>query len=484
MKKLIILLAAVGLFVSCSKEEPIAPATQKVQEQEAPVQLTGEEAGEGQIRLSLRMELDDFDQVPGGFDDAQKARAVIPQINTGAANRQVVDLRAYADQDGRINGMLFIWDTVKDRVVPFNAPFRIYNDGKSIGYEGVVSGFPKLPPGYTKRPDYRTWFENMVDRQMKDCYVTAVIGNDPGRQSFTNKGPHVIQGWDDKVQLPANFVMLKSELNPLGWRENEKGDKGGKVHEISVKNDARMKLRMMGYLMMLRIHNAFPQYVVRANVDRNGSNGEYVAGGKRFRALRPPLLAHIDLSSTLSAAQDQKLELIKGRLYSKPEGAAYVLNERNFNGVNEDARGGYEYARYKNMVSIPTSQSQPGALPAKGDVVVAMYFPQSGDYGSVGFSRAAPYFYDGSAFSKAEAGTNRYYGIKIGGLDKLVKSRPLAERDAYTKFSKSLENKVYYPVITVEPQVFFAPQGVSARTFLQYQGWTNNNNIAKWEAIP
>lgn len=483
MKKLIVLLAVVGLFASCSKEEPIAPATQKVQEQEAPVQLTGEEAGEGQIRLSLRMELDDFEQVPGGFGDVQKARAVIPQINTGAAEGRVVDLRAYADENGRINGMLFVWDKVKNRVVPFNAPFRIYNDGKSIGYEGLVSGFAKLPPGYTKRPDYRTWFENMVARKMEDCFVTAVIGNDPGRQSFTNKGPHVIQGWDDKVQLPANFVMLKSELNPLGWREDDKGNKGGKVHEISVKNNGRMKLRMMGYLMMLRIHNSFPQYVVRANVGSNGSNGEYVAGGKRFRALRPPLLAHIDLSSTLSAAQDQKLTLEKGYLLSKPGDAAYVLNERNFKGVNEDARGGYEYARYKNMVPIPTSQSQPGALPAKGDVVVAMYFPQSGDYGSVGFSPVAPkYFYDGSAFSKAEAGTNRYYGIQSGGWDKLVKSRPLAERDAYVKFSKSLENKVYYPVIKVEPQVFSAPVQVGTNIFKQYQNWTNT--FGKWEPIP
>lgn len=56
MRKLVILVAAVGLLASCSKETPVAPATPKVQEQEAPVTLTGEEAGEGQIRLSLTMD--------------------------------------------------------------------------------------------------------------------------------------------------------------------------------------------------------------------------------------------------------------------------------------------------------------------------------------------------------------------------------------------------------------------------------------------
>ena len=478
MKQLIVLLAAVGLFASCSKEEPIAPATQKAQELEAPVVLTGEEAGEGQIRLSLRMEVENFEQVAGGFEDGQKARAVIPQINVGAANGNLIDLRAYADKDGRIEGMIYIYDSKKNRTVPFRAPFVVYNDGKSIGYDGLVSGFPKLPPGYTSKPDYRTYFENMVDRNMEDCFVTVVIGNNPGSLSFTNKGPYVINSWDDKVQLPANFVMMKSDRYPLFMRD----DKGGKVHEITVRNNGRMKLYMMGYLMMLRIHNGFPQYVVRANVGSNGNNGEYIADGKRFRALRPPLFAQIDLSPTLSAAQDQKLTFDKGSIYSEPmTSAAYQINEENFKGEGGTA-GSYGFARYKKTVYIPAGQSQPGDLPAKGDVVVAMYFPEPGDYGSVGFHPEATYGYDRSMFTKAQAGSNYYYGIKTSLQDKLVKSKPLARHGAYLRFSKRLDNKVYYPVIKVEPQVFSTPLGVSDGTFRQYQHWTNN--IAKWEAIP
>ena len=143
MRKLVILVAAVGLLASCSKETPVAPATPKVQEQqEAPVTLTGEEAGEGQIRLSLTMELDNFEQIAGGFDDSQEPRAVKPTINTGAAGNKLVNLRAYADpKSDRIKGMLYVYDAITKKTVAFNAPFRIYNDGKSIGYDGLVSGF-------------------------------------------------------------------------------------------------------------------------------------------------------------------------------------------------------------------------------------------------------------------------------------------------------------------------------------------------------
>ena len=455
------------------------PTEPKAQDQEAPVVLTGEEAGEGQIRLSLRMEVEDFEQVAGGFEDGQKAKAIIPQINTGAADKKLIDLRAYADKDGRIEGMIYIYDDVKKRTVPFRAPFVVYNDGKSIGYDGLVSGFPKLPPGYTSKPDYRTYFENMVDRKMDKCFVAVVIGNNAGSLSFTNKGPYVINSWDDKVQLPANFVMMKSDRYPLGWRD----DKGGKVHEITVRNNGRMKLYMMGYLMMLRIHNGFPKYVVRANVDKNGENGEYIADGKRFRALRPPLFAQIDLSPTLSAAQDQKLTFDQGFFYSEPmTSAAYQINEENFKGMGGTG-GSYGFARYKNVVYIPAAgQSEPGVLPAKGDVVVAMYFPEPGDYGSVGFHPQATYGYDRSMFTKAEAGSNYYYGIKTTLQDKLVKSRPLARHGAYPRFSKSLDNKVYYPVIKVEPQAFSTPLGVSKGVFANYKDWTLNR--AKWEAIP
>jgi len=477
VRKLVILVAAVGLFASCSKETPIAPATPKVQEQqEAPVTLTGEEAGEGQIRLSLTMELDNFEQVAGGFDAAQEPRAVVPSINTGAANNKLIDLRAYADAGSdRIKGMLYVYDaTAKDCVVAFNAPFRISKDGKSIGYDGLVSGF-------VDGSDYKKNFEKMVKKHMNNCFVTAIIGNDPGNLNFTNKGPYIINNWDDNVKLPNNFVMLKSEANPIGWRNNL----GGKVHEITVKNNGRMKLRMMGYLMMLRLHNGFPQYVTRMNPTAYVQNiPVYVDGnGKRYRTQRPPLMAFIDLSPTLSAAQDQQLSFDPqgGKMYMDPK----KVNETHFNGKFKDVVIGqpdrYRYMQYKQYVSVPVGRPTPGIVPAKGDVVVAMYFPQVDDYGAVGYQLAGPYFYDGSGFTLDPA-TGQYFEVKSGN-DKLEKSKPI-NVGSNNSYRKSRDNVVYYPVIYIQPQPRNTQAKVSTQgVFNQCKNWTNAATTP-WEPIP
>ena len=468
MRKLVILVAAVGLLASCSKETPVAPATPKVQEQqEAPVTLTGEEAGEGQIRLSLTMELDNFEQIAGGFDDSQEPRAVKPTINTGGGNK-LVNLRAYADpKSDRIKGMLYVYDAITKKTVAFNAPFRIYNDGKSIGYDGLVSGF-------VDGSDYKKNFEEMVAKKMSNCYVTAIIGNNPGSLNFTNKGPFVINNWDDNVTLPDNFVMLKSESNPIGWRTN----KGGKVHEITVQNNGRMKLRMMGYLMMLRIHNGFPQYVTRMKPTQPTQNIPiYVDGaGKRYRMQRPPLVVHLELNPTLSAAQDQQLTFVldkgEGRMIMTPG----AINETYFEGKYRDGST-YRFMRTKQSIQLPVGRPAPGAVPAKGDVVVAMYFPQADDFGAIGYYNY-PNFYDGSAFTLNDP-QGQYYTIKAN--NKLEKSKP-SRFGSTTPYSKSLENKVYYPVIMVEPKPLNVPFSVTGNLFNWYKGIMANN--AAWEAIP
>ena len=469
MRKLVILVAAVGLLASCSKETPVAPATPKVQEQqEAPVTLTGEEAGEGQIRLSLTMELDNFEQIAGGFDDSQEPRAVKPTINTGAAGNKLVNLRAYADPGSdRIKGMLYVYDAITKKTVAFNAPFRIYNDGKSIGYDGLVSGFVD---GST----YKENFEEMVANRMKNCYVTAIIGNDPGSLNFTNKGPFVINSWDDNVTLPDNFVMLKSEANPIGWRTN----KGGKVHEITVQNNGRMKLRMMGYLMMLRLHNGFPQYVTRMKPTQPTQNIPiYVDGaGKRYRMQRPPLVVHLELNPTLSAAQDQQLTFVldkgEGRMIMTPG----AINETYFEGKYRDGST-YRFMRTKQSIQLPVGRPAPGAVPAKGDVVVAMYFPQADDFGAIGYYNY-PNFYDGSAFTLNDP-KGVYYTIKAN--NKLEKSKP-SRFGSTTPYSKSLENKVYYPVIMVEPKPLNVPFSVTGNLFNWYKNIMTTGTA--WEAIP
>jgi len=458
-------LAVVGIFASCSKETPVVSTGSKAQDQEAPVTLSdGGADGEEGIRLSLRLDVEDFEEVAGGFGATQQARAVIPGINTGAADKKLVDLRAYIDGTGkhadRLTGMIYIYDGKTKKHVPFNAPFRVYNDGKSIGYDGLVSGFDA-------NGDYKDIFAAMVKREMKDCYVSVIIGNDLGSLNFTNKGPHVITSWGDDVKLPQNFVMLKSEANPIGWRKN----KNGKVHEISTENDVPMKLRMMGYLMMLRIRNSFSPYVRMDNA------------GKSYRALRPAMRTYLDLSPTLSAARTQVLTFSgsRGGQFFMRAGSA---NTEHFKDItvdnplvqNEETR----YMQYKHVIDVPVSTTAAGDVPAKGDLVVAMYFPQVDDHGAVGIRRAEPYFYDGSAYSMDPNGKYEAYNPTNERPDKIRKSKP-AGVESDVKFKKSLDNKVYYPIIDVKPALFPYSRSITPKIRNYYTSWVS---AATWEAIP
>lgn len=450
------------------------PTGPKAQDQEAPITLSdGGADGEEGIRLSLRLDVENFEEVAGGFDATQQARAVFPTINTGAADKKLIDLRAYADGVGgspdRLTGMIYIYDRTERVHVPFNAPFRVYNDGKSIGYDGLVSGFDSSPT-------YKKYFDKMVARHMENCYVSVIIGNDPGSLNFTNKGPYIISSWDDGVTLPGNFVMLTSEANPLWWRDN----KNGKVHEISTLNNTRMKLRMMGYLMMLRIRNTFPEYVTK--IDRKTNTPYTDANGKKgYRALRPPMWGRLDLSPTLSAAQEQQLSYDNNsgtRFYMKPK----VVDETHFTGKNKKSYIGqptrYGYMEYNERIMVPVSTTPRGELPAKGDYVVAMYFPQADDYGSVAIRREYPFFYDGSVFSLVPGGSYQ----TLGDFDnKLVKSKPSG--DPRTKFKKALNNKVYYPIIEISPKSVGRPESV-ASGWPTNQYWDFVDNQLKWEPIP
>ena len=251
-----------------------------------------------------------------------------------------------------------------------------------------------------------------------------------------------------------------------------------------------MKLRMMGYLMMLRIHNGFPQYVTRMNPPAKYANSNkgknipvYVDGaGKRYRMQRPPLVVNLDLSPTLSAAQDQQLTFVRekteGKMVMKPKS----VNGTYFNGrFRESTRVGepdsYRFMQTKQSIELPVGRPAPGALPAKGDLVVAMYFPQADDFGAIGYSYA-PNYYDGSAFTLNDP-QGRYYTIKA--YNKLEKSRP-SRFGSTTPYSKALENKVYYPVIMVEPQPLNTPRDIRENYFNWYKDFTENK--ASWEPIP
>ena len=85
MKKLFMLLAVAGIFASCSKETPVVSTGPKAQDQEAPVTLSdGGADGEEGIRLSLRLDVENFEEVAGGMEAAAQEKTVMRTIKTGA----------------------------------------------------------------------------------------------------------------------------------------------------------------------------------------------------------------------------------------------------------------------------------------------------------------------------------------------------------------------------------------------------------------
>ena len=130
---------------------------------------------------------------------------------------------------------------------------------------------------------------------------------------------------------------------------------------------------------------------------------------------------------------------------------------------------------------VPVSTTPRGELPAKGDYVVAMYFPQADDYGSVAIRREYPFFYDGSVFSLAPGSSYQ----TLGDFDnKLVKSKA-SDKNPRIKHRKALNNKVYYPVIEISPKPVGSPVPVTNRWEIsQYDYFINKDPAIKWEPIP
>ena len=130
---------------------------------------------------------------------------------------------------------------------------------------------------------------------------------------------------------------------------------------------------------------------------------------------------------------------------------------------------------------VPVSTTPRGELPAKGDYVVAMYFPQATDYGSVAIRREYPFFYDGSVYSLAPGSSYQ----TLGDFDnKLQKFQPKVGSKEPHK--KALNNKVYYPIIEISPKPVSSPVPVRPNSWeaSQYDYFINRDPSIKWEPIP
>ena len=463
MKKLFILLALGGILYSCTKEAPVTPSVEPEpgKQQDAPVDLTKGSGSEDGLRVSFTAEVAPFEEVAGAPDEAGESRGASAIINPGAANNKFVDLRALADGTDasgtpRVYALTYIYDNVADERVAFWTPLKISNDGKSLSYDEAIDD------KFHGTANQKAIFRRMIHKKMRDSYISILIGlksvseTNPAIATYINPGAHRIDNWQQGAALPNNFVLIKSEANKLEWRI----DKKGKHYEVGIEGDRRIKFRMMGYLMMIRAYNHFPEYVYKRQYTGT-SNGQYHtapvfdANGKQYRTRRPNLNIAIHLSEGLSPVKKLYHEFSADGRFSFYEergsnGFRYDHNTETFlPGPTTHLWDGEHYHYLKAQINgsdavasiAPKSpQPTPSKYPQVGETVIALYFPLANDQGTVTVTAAKPpYFYAGTSYSQ---GTGNYQQNK----DKYF----YYEGYKMTKKNKNMEGKVYYPIFDIK----------------------------------
>lgn len=503
MKKLFILLALGGMLYSCTKETPVTPSvdpTEKEQ-QDAPVDLTKGSGSENGLRVSFTAELAPFEEVAGAPDEAGEAKGASAIINPGAANNKFVDLRALADATDasgtpRVYALTYIYDNVANERVAFWTPLKISNDGKCLSYDEAIDD------NFKGTANQKAIFRRMINKRMRDSYISILIGlksvseTNPAIATYINPGAHRIDNWQQGAALPNNFVLIKSESNKLEWRI----DKKGKHYEVGIQGDRRIKFRMMGYLMMIRAYNHFPEYVYKRE-PAGISNGHYHtspvfdANGKQYRTLRPNLNVAIHLSEGLSPVKKLYHGFSSdGKFYFDHNGRGengfrYDLNTETFlPGPSVHRWDGEHYTYLKAQIngsdavaSIAPKNPQPtpSKYPQVGETVVALYFPLADDQGTVTVTAAKPArFYTGNTYSQ---GTGGY---------KQNKERYFYYRGyEMTKTNKNMEGKVYYPIFNITYNEYgrstALPMTVANHTkdFEFYKKWTSDP-ARNWQPEP
>lgn len=412
MKKLFLMFAAIGALASCSKETPIVTVPQE----NAPVTLDSDPS-KGSIRLSFTANVDAFQQIAGGFDADQQAKAIVPTIDTKAANNKFVSLRAEADEAGKttVASTLIIYEKGTNNVVTLFAPLEVVKDGKSLSFGRNIDAFT------VSAPTEKAKLDAMIAKNMQDCYLSVMVGNDEGKTSFSNKGVHVINSWDDDVKLPSNFVLLKNEGTPLELKDGS----------IVVKDSKAITLKMQGYLMMLRFHN---------HSTINGIENSSIYQNYPLDLIIGPSLSLVQNLKYSFNSTDGKISFSP----SPTNEWAYEFNTEKFTTGREitvEGKKSYEYLTPKDLEIKVKASSEPTAsiLPKKGDQVIALYFPQPDDYGAISFLRARP--------KGKIQGPPAHDPYQPTYQKRLLKKHKPSGLESADKWKKSLENKVYYPVI-------------------------------------
>lgn len=450
MNKLFTLLASVGLLYSCTKEAPLVQTPPQLHAESS--YSSSDSIYEGAIRFRFTAEVAPFEEVVGGLDEAQQARGISTTINTHeVATRQFINLRAMGDAKGTIKGFLKVYDKGTNKSVSFMIDMKVSEDGKTVSYDGLFDRYTGPEAEELKA---------MLSSNLKDVYASIIIGSNGQNTLFDNKGAYSFV-WQNGAQLPADFVMLKSEENKLEVRTDEET----KHRDIIFKDKESIKLKLQGYLMILQFHNSFPKYALKPDAPANPGSASRSTppspqATEQERVERPPLKVKLEFSSELSLVHKTMLQVHKGgifRLARVPGNAgwSFTYDLEHFAGIEEYTEGNTKKYRYLEalegpnkplVIEVPvSSKPSPTLYPSVGDRVVALYFPTPSDFGMIAYNAIESPFYNASdeSMTVPEPGKPSVR-LKILGQGSFIRKSKNS--------TKKMEGKVYYPTLPIQPK--------------------------------
>lgn len=456
MKKLFVLLAAVGIFASCSKEAPVLPAADKVQG--ATSAHSGNKADRITIGMDMSGVLEEFEQVIGSLDAPQEARSISTPINTAAKGTRLIDYKPeFAETEGvasapgapkekMLHALGIIYDKKTGTTVDVIMGFKP-NGNNGMIFKGKVEAL-------SSGPSSQLAWAALENSKMKDAYISIYIGVDgTGGQlepKFTNKGAYLIKNGDDGNKLPKNFVVLKSLDNKLDWDE-------GSEYPVIIKDRKIAKFSLQGYLLGIRFRNAFPKQMVKHTWQAQRAP---IRPATPYKLLdRPDLQLKLRVQGlSVTTSSDIHYDPAKGAVVVTKSSApttGFVSYKDGYSAVTPRTLNpqGEPAPLASDVISVPADPSRDKSSLSANEEFILLYCPIPLDQGKIAFEAVDNLFYDGSEFSmyKANASApNRYYSLnKIDNVITKVKGQGTAGSAA--RRAMPTDNKIFLQMFDIDP---------------------------------
>lgn len=446
MKKLLILLASIGLLYSCAQEAPQTSSSGGTEQPAA-------QSDGPSISLAFSADVETIDVIDGELQNAQhQARAV--QASTQPTNLThpltlSVDQQMGADGAAYTNATMFIYDATGVARLPIQ--LKVTNGGRKLSFAGDLK---VTTPGADK-----TQFDRMVANKLAGAKMSLFLGLD-GNDNFHNKGFHPIDNFGaTPASLPDDFVILSSEDNELTWKNDGSSD-GYAV----VAGTDKIRFKMRGYMLFVRIRNNFPALVDQQRMEDGGAKP----------SPRPGIFLQLIVSPSLSAAYQMQVSRTApyGFVASPaPTNEKYLRTTNLFSAGPSYTSGGQTLYRYlaatnTEQKAMPVNSKldsngdeiavyeKSGSVrvnkpafdrtrPANDETVFALYCPNPNDAGSISY--IAPT----TGTSHAAQSNDYYYNGNIGSQ---YKTRPYlitGNGSAITKSKSNVAGKAYFVILNV-----------------------------------